>query len=207
MITTTVSCPTVGADSRRDPQRMAWLLSQPHDRLALWLKRLANTLPQARHIIDLHRASQMRDLPTMRRLIHHIIFPNDKLTWRLDIGHVAQVDQVVLVIRSLSDLGYAPEVQGCCEEALDALDIAMQYLDQGVSEADSYEEILALHLEACRTCPPDPKTLADWLLRKRADCLTGIFDRVSKLYAELTHPGERCTVVEAQEPIQPFCTE
>jgi hypothetical protein len=174
--------------------RLVWLRLQDPERLAVWMDRIATAVPHAARIIELQQASERQDVGEMRRLIRHIIFPTDKLTWRHDLSHSAQVEHVVALIREMMLLEQAEAVQNCCEEALDALDIAMQYLDEGVAQSSSYEQILNLHLAACRACPPDPEHLFNWLLRKRADCLFGLFDRASQSYAELLKPTSRLAI-------------
>ncbi|MBA3845291.1 MAG: hypothetical protein H0X45_01470 [Planctomycetes bacterium] len=183
------------SDARAEPpcwdtdQRIidAWIAQDPAYAVGL-LQRLGGSHGRARMAVELAHAAgrspALPDVARLRGLIRRSLQPEKHLTWRDEGAHWLLVADVVAVIEDIAVRGIHDAVRQCCEAAIDALEDAFSFIDEGISHAESYERLMRMHLDACRRQPPDWSELRSWLERKQHDSVIGAFAGATRRYRE-----------------------
>ncbi|MBA3685299.1 MAG: hypothetical protein H0W72_08665 [Planctomycetes bacterium] len=162
-----------------------WIAQDPTFAVEL-LQRLSLGNQQVRMAIELSMAAgRSPDHPDVGRLcglIQRALKPDRHMTWRDEDAHWLRVADVVTVIEALAVRGHHVAVRQCCEVAIDALEEAFSFVDEGVSHTESYLLLTRIHLDACRCHPPDRGDLRVWLERKERDSVIGAFAGAATRY-------------------------
>ncbi len=118
------------------------------------------------------------DLATYKRAIDEAVAPGDFVDYHAAHHYAAGIDDVIDSIEELLADGFAAEVITLSEHALEAVEAAMEFID----DSDGYmsgvfERLQTIHLKACRKVKPDPGALARrlfaWELRTDWDTFYG----------------------------------
>lgn len=168
----------------------AWLSTQDPSWLA---DRLLTLIPDGspeRAVIDLHRTlldhhaehPHTLDVDRCRALITRAIVPSanalhsDKC--RISIA-IQEILHAISAAAANGDWNAFRDLSAC---AIDAIDKAYEYVDEGWTFEDPYVKLCDLHLRACHAAPSDPIALKAWLVKKDWDSVSGNFSASMKTY-------------------------
>lgn len=159
----------------------AWLAGQDkHALVELLLERAMDDdrLRQRRLLRAAKRRAKGLDVATYERAIDEAVVPGDFVDYHAAHDYASGIDDVVDSIEELLTSGYAAEVITLVEHALEAVETAMESID----DSDGYmsgifERLQTIHLKACTKAKPDPEALArrlfTWELRTDWDTFFG----------------------------------
>jgi uncharacterized Zn finger protein len=144
----------------------SWLESlSKEDLLAELLGLLAENRELSRRF-ELRAASVNQDTATVRRAVRDLIMVSrrDFIDYSQAHEYASDVGQAAVAIDDLIDAGAAAEAIGIAREAIGLLAQAYESVDDSSgSVAAAAEELLAVHLHACQTAPPEPISLGGYL--------------------------------------------
>ncbi len=126
------------------------------------------------------------DITTIRRSLRNAIATGDNVDYYSAHSYAEGVQMAVDAIEDLLDEGYADDVVELCEEAMDALEKALNDID----DSDGYmtpimEQIEDLHYRACEASQPDPISLAERLFQRELTSGFGFFHGALTTYAPI----------------------
>jgi uncharacterized Zn finger protein len=133
--------------------------------------------------------SRRLDVSSYRRALDEAVELDGFVDYRSAYQYASGVEEVIDSVEELLKEGYAAEVIGLTEHALDAVEDAMGSVDDSNGEMGSIlERLQDLHHRACRKAKPDPEALArrlfDWEMRTEYDTFYGAAETYASLLGE-----------------------
>ncbi len=155
---------------------IAWMLDRAHQDPD-WQQQLLLKVAAQR--------SEGLDITTFRRALETAIEVDEFISWREVYDYAAQINSVLGAIRDLVQA--SPDaVMELCEEAMPMLERALETIDDsGGSMGLIFDDVQALHLQACELASPDPIALAQRLFELYLNSDFGSFDNAMTVYAKV----------------------
>lgn len=144
----------------------SWLGSLSKEDLLAELTELLDDDPDLRRRFELRAASASADAIAVRSAVRElIVLSRDYVDYGEAYGYARDVCQAAQAIGDLIGAEAADDAIGLAREALALLAQAYESVDDSSgSVGDAAHELLDVHLRACQAAPPDPISLADYLV-------------------------------------------
>lgn len=157
-------------------------LEQEEQALKAWLGALDRAelvdlvVEHARWDETLHRKLMLRmarqpaggsgpDVAALRRQVNTALRARGFIDYHGSHDYVRRAEEVLGVLEELLDRGHAPLVVPLAQRALELIVKATQQMDTSSgAPGEVCQRALELHARACAEAPPDPVTLAHWLV-------------------------------------------
>jgi uncharacterized Zn finger protein len=187
-----------GAGKKRDRPAITmddvrvWLAAQDKEALVGMILDRATDDDRLRQRLFLKAAKKTPrglDLATYRRAIDEAVDAGGFVDYRNAYEYTSGIEDAIGSIEDLLKEGHASEVIGLAEHALEAVEGAMNSVDDSDGNMSGIlERLQEIHLTACRKARPDPETLARrlfaWELRGEWETFLG----AAKTYAGVLGP-------------------
>ncbi|MBV9449810.1 MAG: SWIM zinc finger family protein [Streptosporangiaceae bacterium] len=152
------------ARQARETSLRSWLESMSKKELVAELLDLISDDPDLRRHFELRAAAEHADAPAIRLAVRELIMVTRYIDYDQAWDYANDVGKAADAIGSLIDAGGAAQAIGIAREAIALLTEAFESVDDSSGGiGDSAYQLLAVHLRACQTAPPDPVSLADYL--------------------------------------------
>lgn len=130
--------------------------------------------------------------PDFRQLAHAFdvaVDPGGFVSWNEAYGYAQALAEVIDAVEERLGSGHGSKIVAFCEHALRRLERAFEYVDDSNGELGGVKERLEeLHLAACREARPDPRELAErlirWELESDWDTFFGAVERYADVLGE-----------------------
>ena len=155
----------VEASHAKETSLRSWLESLSHKELLAELLDLIADDPDVRRRFELRAATENTDVAAIRRAVRDLVEVTGYIEFDQAPKYAHRVDEAIDTIANLIDAGGAAEAIGIAREAFTLLTDAFEVVDDSSGMiGDSAFLLLSVHLRACQEAPPDPVTLADYLV-------------------------------------------
>lgn len=120
----------------------------------------------------------------LRAVIRHTIDVDGFVPYRETYAYSHSVDRIVRQLRELLNSGEQTPALTLTEYAIELVERQLEQIDDSDGSLGMViEDLMALHLDACRAAKPDPKSLAEKLLDNEVNDPWGFWNDSYKRYA------------------------
>jgi len=164
----------------------SWLRKQPLDTLVEIIAEQVEHNAEFCNLLDLRIAADKAepDIQEIRRTLRNALIIDDFVNWREASDYSSGVDQVIAQLTKMLKV-HPKEVLALAEEALDLWEASVQCIDDDGYMDMILEDLLELHLKACKLVKPDHTKLAVTLFEKYISSDWGIFRYACETYGAL----------------------
>lgn len=121
-----------------------------------------------------------------KRLIDRVVKPGVYVHYRQMWGYTRNIQSVVCEIEKYLEDGYAAEVIEIVEYALDQVEETLGQVDDSDGGIGMiFDDLMEIHLEACKKAKPNPKELAQRLFYKEISGQYDLFFGAVRTYADV----------------------